>query len=566
MLEFGACFQSTCHNARMQDDIEQRIYGPGGPFEIVEEDVLGERMRVFKSRHSNAREILQSILEFGDREHLVCGDRRITFAEHHATIAACAAALREQYAIEPGDRVAILGANTPEWLQAFWATLCLGGIAAAFNSLWTASEIEYGLELVEPKLIVGDRKRLARLERDPGIPVLEIESDFAELVDAQRGAKLPDQPIAEDDPAVILFTSGTTGFPKGAVLSHRCLVAFVQVPASVSALQLALNGIDPASVPPQVIFVTAPFFHVSGAFAIGLLAMAEGSKCVLREGAFDPEDALRLIERERVTSWAALGSVGPRVARHPAREKYDTSSLVRLSFGGAPTSPAIADSLRKAFPNAAQSMGMSYGLSECTAIATMFGGPEFEQFPTASGRPSPTVELEIRGSGGARLPEGEKGEIFIRSPYVMLEYWANPEATKAVIQQGRWLASGDIGHLEGGLLYVHSRDRDMILRSAENIYPAEIENRLEAHPQVREAAVIGVDHPEHGQEVKAIVVSEAGAEPGVDALDAWCRESLAAYKVPTVWELRSEPLPRNPAGKVLKTVLTGQAAEPDSDS
>lgn len=546
---------------------EEALFGPGGPYEIAEEPVMGISMPVFRNRMRSARDLLEATEKFGEQDFLIQGERRVSFAEHRATATSFAHALREKYDVEPGDRVAILAANSPDWLEAYWGTTCAGGVAAALNGWWTGPEIAYGLDLVKPKLLVADRKRLARIDGDPGVPVLEIESEFAPLVSSPEyvGRALPDVVLAEDDPALILFTSGTTGFPKGAVLSHRCLVGFVMVPAAARDLGLARVGLSADDLPPETLLVTTPMFHVSGVMAIGLLAMHGGAKCVLREGAFDPLDALRLIEREQVTSWAALGSAGPRVARHPDLERYDRSSVTRVSFGGAPTSPAVKKTLADAFPNASSQMGMSYGLSESSAMGTIIGGAEYEQNPESVGRPSPTVHLEIRDARGESVPEGQKGEIFIRSPYVMLEYWNDARATDKAIREGRWLATGDVGHFEEGLLYVHSRERDMILRSAENIYPVEIENRLEAHPGVREAAVVGVDHPEHGQEVKAVVVTEPGRSPTEDELGAWCRDALASFKVPTIWELREEALPRNASGKVLKTVLSG-AAEPVVES
>jgi len=544
----------------------ETFFGPGSPFEIAEEEVFGTTLPMFKHRKRSLREILLATERFDDLEHLIYGDRRITFREHRDVATRFSHVLREEYGVEPGDRVAILGANSPEWLQAYWGATCAGAVVAALNGWWTGAEIEYGLDLVKPTLLVGDRRRLERIEGRIDVPTLEIESEFAPLVASPRYAGRPLAEIeqGEDDPALILFTSGTTGFPKGAVLSHRCVIGFVQVPAAMRELGLTEAGIDPASVPKESILVSAPMFHVSGVMAIGVLAMSDGAKCVLRQGAFDPEDVLRLIEQERVTSWAALGSAGPRVARHPKLASYDRSSVTRVSFGGGPTSPAIKAQLADAFPNTENRMGMSYGLSEGSAVGAVIGGVEYEAHPDAVGRPSPTVQIEIRDGRGRVLADGEKGEIFLRSPYVMVEYWDNPEATAETIGEGRWLATGDVGHFEEGLLYIHSRERDLILRSAENIYPAEIENRLEAHEKVREAAVVGVDHPEHGQEVKAIVVVDPAAPPDELALEKWSREVLAGFKVPTLWELRHEPLPRNASGKVLKSVLRGEA-EPVDD-
>jgi acyl-CoA synthetase (AMP-forming)/AMP-acid ligase II len=312
--------------------------------------------------------------------------------------------------------------------------------------------------------------------------------------------------------------------------------------------------------PSQVVFLaTSPMFHLSGLYGNIVMQLALGGKLVLRPGRFDPEALLRLIEQERITGWAALGSMGPRLATHPNLEKYDRSSVVNVGFGGAPTTEAVQELMRRAFPNAKQSLGIGYGSSETVAVAATIRGAEYELYPTSTGRTVPTTEIEIRDAEGKPVPEGVEGEIHVRSAYVMLGYWRKPEATRETIKPGRWLATGDIGRFENGLLYINSRARDMILKNAENVYPAEIENRLEKHPAVREAAVYGVDHPESGQEVKAVIVPEPGAEPDPSELGRWCGETLAAYKVPTLWEIRAEPLPRNPSGKILKNVLAGEA-------
>jgi acyl-CoA synthetase (AMP-forming)/AMP-acid ligase II len=289
------------------------------------------------------------------------------------------------------------------------------------------------------------------------------------------------------------------------------------------------------------------------------MMLAVGAKTVWRAGRFDQLDVLRLIETERVTGWAGLGSMAPRVLHHPDIHKFDLSSLRNLGQGGAPTSPALLARMKEVLPNREAGRGLGYGLSESVSTLTVISGVELEERPTSAGRVQPTVQLEIRGPYGEVLPEGQEGEIFARSPYLMLEYFRDPEATARALRPGRWLATGDIGRLQGGYLFINSRARDMILRAAENIYPVEIEHRLEAHPDVAEAAVLGVDHPELGQEVKAIVVPRDGAELDPAELARFCGETLAPYKVPAHWEVRREPLPRNPAGKVLKNVLAGES-------
>jgi len=546
------------------EEIEAQLTGPGAPFEIVEEEVRGERMRVFKNRKRSLRELLADSAAHGDATYLVQGDRRIRYDAHLKLVASAARALREQHGVGRGDRVAIYAENWLEWIVAYWATVSLGGIVAALNGWWTREELLYGVELSEPKLLIADRKRLARAEgHDFGLPILEIESDAEKLLSYAPDAALPEDPIEEDDPAVILFTSGTTGRPKGAVNSHRAICGFVQTAMLGGArgmLSALGRGVTPESNPPPTVSLqTVPLFHLSGLYAGTTMMLAIGATTVWRRGRFDPEDVLRILEKERVTSWAGLGSMGPRVLNHPDVEKYDLSNLRQLGSGGAPTSPTLLERMKQVAPTGAQARGLGYGLSESVSSIAQISGIELEERPTSVGRVLPTVEMEIRGPDGAALPEGREGEVHARSPYLMLEYWRNPEATTKAIGPGRWLATGDVGRVEAGYLYINSRARDMILRAAENIYPVEIEHRLEAHPDVIEAAVVGVDHAELGQEVKAIVVHRPGAAIDQAALSAWCAEKLAPFKVPAHWEIRAEPLPRNATGKVLKNVLVGAA-------
>ncbi len=551
----------------VREDVTAQLTGRGGPFEIVVEEVLGERLPVLKSRPRCLGQMLADSAIHGDREYLVHEDRRITFAEHARIVASTARALEERYGVGKGDVVAILAANSPDWPIFFWATVSLGAVVASMNGWWTRDEIEYATVKTKPKLLVGDRKRLDRVaESNLDVPILELESGRDALFSHAGDAELPDVEIDEDDPAVILFTSGTTGRPKGAVATHRGIIGFCQVNivgGAISTITAAREGKAPPPDPnpPQqeISLVTAPMFHLSGLYANIVMQLQLGGKLVTRSGKFDPADVLRLMEAERITLWSALGAMGPRVATHPDVAKRDLSSMRNVGFGGAPASPAVQELLRKAFPTAAQNVGIGYGSSETVAVPASIRGPEYVLHPEAAGRILPMHEIEVRSEGGQVLPEGQEGEIHVRSAYLMLEYWDDPEATAKSILPGRWLATGDIGRVDDGLLYINSRARDMILRSAENVYPVEIEYRLDEHPQVRESAVVGVDHPELGQEVKAVVVPEPNTSVDPGQLASWCAETLAAFKVPSLWEIRSEPLPRNASGKILKNVLTGDA-------
>ena len=412
------------------------------------------------------------------------------------------------------------------------------------------------MEHSKPKLVIADRKRAARIQGDLGAPLLVIEDDFEPLLGAFSNAELPTVPIAENDPAIILYTSGTTGRAKGVVHTHGNVTNMIMV-SFFHGARLMMANPKQADLPalPPCILVTSPLFHVSGLHCAAVTALAGGAKTVWPMGRFDPEAALSLIEKERVTGWGYTATVLHRLLNHPKVGEYDLGSFRSVGGGGSPIPAPLIEKARALFPQCSQTMGVGYGLTEGTAFGTLNAGDELAEDPSSVGRPVPIVDVEIRNARGEALPDGQEGEIHLRGPLVMREYWRDPEATRAAIRPGGWLNTGDIGRLEGGKLYIASRKRDLILRGGENVYPFEIEQRLEAHPDVAEAAVIGVDHEELGQEVKAVIVFERGREVSEDALRDWVAKTLAYYKVPTQWEAREAPLPRNATGKVLKNAL-----------
>jgi acyl-CoA synthetase (AMP-forming)/AMP-acid ligase II len=543
--------------------VEAQLLAADGPFATEEALVLGQQLRVFRRRLPSLRAIVEGTRARGDAEAMLFTDgtheRRFSFAEHARLVASVAAALRDRHGVRPGDRVAILAANCPQWIVTFWATVSLGAIAVGLNAWWAGDELAFGLADAAPRLLLVDAKRQARLGAvPPGLPTLVIERDFAALSAYAPEAALPDVAIGEDDAAVILYTSGTTGRPKGVVCTHRGVLGLLDANAFVGARNALLTAAaGGAAAPTPCVLVTSPLFHVSGLHTAAVSCMANGVRSVWLMGRFDAAVALGLIEKERVTAWAYTATLLHRMVHHPALGRFDVSSLRQLGGGGSPIAPELQARARAAFPAVARTFGLGYGLTECGALATLHTGDELAAHPTSVGRPVPTVELEIRGGDGARVPDGVDGEVHIKSPMVMREYWRNPEATAAALAPGRWLRSGDIGRLEDGRLYLASRKRDLIFRGGENVYPVEIEQRLEQHPGVAEAAVIGVDHAELGQEVKAIVVAAGGAALDAAELARWVGDALAYFKVPAHWELRTEPLPRNATGKVLKEVLRG---------
>ena len=540
--------------------IEAQLLAEGGFFELEQATLLGTECRQFKNRARCLRDYLIAARAWPDASYLVFSDgsqeRTLTFGEHERWVAATADVLKNKYGIKAGDRVAICAANCPEWVVTFWATVSLGAIAVGLNGWWTGDEIKFALDDCEPSLLVIDTKRAARLTTDPDVETIEIESEFASTFPTDSDATLPDQPIDPEDPAIILYTSGTTGRPKGVVHVHGNVTNMVGVSFFHGARLSLLSDPAPAAPPPQAtVLVTSPLFHVSGLHCAAITALAGGAKTVWPVGRFDPALVLRLVEAHKVTGWGYTSTMLHRVVNHPDAQHADLSSFKMLGGGGSSIPDALHERTRALVPQCKNTMGVGYGLTEGTAFGTLNPGLELIEHADSVGRPAPIVDVEVRDASGNRVPDGTIGQIHLRGPLVMKEYWRNPEATAEVIKAGRWLNTGDIGKWIDGRLYLASRERDMIIRGGENVYPAEIELRLQAHPEVQEAAVVAVDSEEYGQQVKAIIVPVNSHTPSEQALTTWVSETLAYYKVPSHWQFRLEPLPRNATGKVLKDVL-----------
>ncbi|MFI8306691.1 class I adenylate-forming enzyme family protein [Streptomyces sp. NPDC085927] len=525
------------------------LTGPGGRFELADDDVLGTRLPVFTHRQRALHEVLHASLAYAGRDYIVTADRRITFAEHAAQVASLARVLREEYGVAEGDRVAIAAANSPEWIQTFWATVSIGAVAVGFNAWWSAREMAHGVRNAEPSLVVADAKQAAKLE-GCDVPVLSLEDDVRRFLTAHPDAPLPSAEVAEDDPAVILYTSGTSGRPKGAVHTHRNLLAVVEYHRLNDALLREFG--DPLAPEDRVYLLAMPLFHIASLHNLAVPRLATGSRIALHQGAFDVDAVLGMIERERVTNWGAVPTMAHRMLEHGRAGRYDTSSLTSFALASAPSSTQFKERLRRELPFAKNSLVDSYGLTEsCTGIAAA-SPQELAAAPGTLGRPVTGVRLEIRDPAGEVVGEGEEGEVWVRSMYNMLGYWRDPEATANAIGADRWLRTGDLGCLREGRLYLSSRRSDLIIRGGENVYPAEIETVLAEHPDVRECLVLGVPDPDLGQEVAAVVVLRPGSAVTEEALREYVADELAYFKVPKRWRLTVEELPRNATGKVIR--------------
>jgi acyl-CoA synthetase (AMP-forming)/AMP-acid ligase II len=540
-------------------EARERLTGPGGEFELAEAEVHGVPLPVFVNRAPSLRGWLDASVRDADVEYVVDGRHRLTYAAHRRAVLDVAADLTAA-GVQPGDRVLILAANSAEWVVTFWASAMLGAIVVAGNAWWTQREIGYAVAHTEPAVIVADERRRERLG-EVRRPVLAIE----DLLTASTGtastgtastdtvATLPDVTVADDDPAVIMYTSGTTGLPKGAVHSHRCLLSVIEYHRLNDAVLAALG----AGAGHRRFLMSLPLFHIASLHNLVLPRLAVRDTVVIDSGRFDAERVLALVESERITNWAVVPTMAHRIAAVEHLERYDLSSLGALSINSAPSSQALKARLRTALPGIGATLADSYGMTETGTAVTVATGADLALHPSTVGRAVVTVQVQIRAADGTELPDGVEGEICVRTGFGMLGYWRDEVATAAMIAPDGWLRTGDIGSQRDGYLFMSTRRTDLILRGGENVYPAEIEAVLDEHPAVAESAVFGVDHADLGQEVAALVVVAPGTQPTPDDLIAFVAHRLAYYKVPSRWQLRSEPLARTATGKVIRAGLTG---------
>jgi acyl-CoA synthetase (AMP-forming)/AMP-acid ligase II len=534
------------------------LTSPGMPYEIVEEDVLGVRMPVFKHRHANLRDqLLHGAQTYGDNDLYVWSDgRRQTFTGLIGEVAEVAAGLRDRYGIGKGSRVAICAANCPEWILTFWACAVLDAVVVAMNGWWTGAEMRNALDVTTPHLLVVDEKRRARLEgADIGIPVVVIEHDWKDVAVAAV-TELPVVEIHEDDPFELLFTSGTTGRPKAAILSHRAVIAYIQLQPYGATRAAHIAGLDRPS-PQPVRLAVFPLFHVSGLSTV-VGGVELGSKSVWLLGRFDPAAAIKLTKREGINMWGGGLAHVMKLLEHPDATTVDATQIWSVNIGGSATPPHLIDRAEELFPHLVGRTQSGYGATEAGLI-TQATHWMLRAAPDCAGTPYPTVAIRITDDDSAVVPNGEYGNVEVRSPQNIPAYWNNPEATVGTVRAEAWVRTGDFGRYEDGLLFISSRVRDLIIRGGENIYPFEIENRLDEHPEVVESAVFGIDSAVYGQEVKAVVVVRPGAEVDADELRAFCAAQLASYKIPAVIEITEGSLPRTASGKVMKHVLSGAA-------
>jgi long-chain acyl-CoA synthetase len=572
-----------------------QLTAPGQLFEMEELDIRGVPTRTWKNAPPSLRAIMDMSLGHGDAVFLVYEDERTTFAEHYRIACTLAHRLRDTFGVQQGDRVAIIMRNLPEWVMAFWAATLAGAIVVPLNAWWSGEELRYGLEDSGSKVAFVDTERAERIR-----PVLAGLPDLGAVIVADEHRNQPEAPLTVSEPAAdsglvpewpfplalgpvdeaatppdltidpeddatIFYTSGTTGRPKGAVGTHRNMGTNLMSLFFINTRGATRYGAGASAAPvgekAQAAFLlSVPLFHATGCHSVMVSNLAAGGKLVMMHH-FDPERALELIEREKITTFGGVPAMVMQVLDSPNFSKFDTSSIRGVSYGGAPAPPDLVRRIRAAWPIGQPSNG--YGLTETSSVTSMNSGGDYVAKPESVGPAVPVCDVAVMPEDFAgdepddTVPRGPdvRGELWIKGPNVVRGYWNRPDETAKTFSRG-WLHTGDVARLdEDDFIYIVDRAKDMIIRGGENVYSVQVEAALFEHPAVADCAVIGVPHPTLGEEVGAVVVLRPGSKVTADELRLHVKGRLAGFMVPTHIWFRSEPLPRNPQGKVLKREL-----------
>ena len=557
----------------------EELTAPGAQFATTTIEVRGVPITVFENALPSMRTVWELARGYGDRDYVVYEDERYTYAESDAIVRALAARLVDEYGVAPGDRVALAMRNYPEWVLGYWAIVSIGAACVGMNAWWTSEEMKYGLSDSRPKVLIADAERVERvlpvldeLRADAPLHLMTVRYDGDLPADADRWedvidpagapADLPAVEIDPDDDACIFYTSGTTGFPKGAQLTHRGSVhnllnlAFMTTVAGMAAAKAgtpAAPAVGDDGLPKQNVFMApTPLFHVTANNCLLHPATISGSRIVFTYK-WDAGRALELIEREGVTNFSGVPTMSRELLMHPDWERRDTSTLAGMGGGGAPLQPDLVEKIDKSLSGGVPSTG--YGLTETHGIVTANSGSLYVAKPSSCGRVVPTLEAKLVDEFDNEVPPGETGELCVRGAIVIKGYLNRPEATADSIRDG-WFHTGDVARIDDdGFVFIVDRIKDMVLRGGENVYCSEVEAAIYQLDGVAEVAVFGVPDDRLGEIVGAAVVLAPGTSMDENQLRTALEGHLAKFKIPErVWFL-SEALPRNANGKFVKREL-----------
>jgi long-chain acyl-CoA synthetase len=552
------------------------LIAPGADFEIAVKEVRGVPIKTYANAAQNLRDLWLSTQAFAERDYLVYEDERITYAQAHEQVASLAHWLITQ-GVKPGDRVAIAMRNYPEWMLCYWATLSVGAAVVGMNAWWVGSEMLYALEDSTPKVMIVDPERLNQLgelrKEVSAIKLLGVRfpneeagvTPWAEAI--ANPAPLPMLDIDTDEDACIFYTSGTTGKPKGAQLTHRGCVSNVWSLMFAGALQRTLavkNGLMAADAEPVVpsSLVTTPLFHVTANNCVAHGTTLAGGK-LIHMYKWDAGVALELIEKEKITAVSGVPVMAREIISHPNFATTDTSTLLTLGGGGAQLQPDLVGKIEEVVATARPNTG--YGMTETCGIITSIGADHFVDKPASCGPAMPAFESKVvNPDSGIEMPLGEAGELWVRGGHVIRGYLNREDATAESIVDG-WLRTGDMAKKdEDDFIFIVDRIKDMVLRGGENIYCAEVESAIFDHEDVAECTVFGVEDERLGEEVGVAVLLKSGTTTKADELRSHCASKLAKFKIPRYFWFMNEALPRNASGKFLKRELRDSLQIKDS--
>ena len=538
------------------------VSAPGQPFELTEGVLNGVDYRVFKNCPPTLRQFFESARGL-EETFLVYEGEEWSFDEVMQEVDALAYALVHHYGIEVGDRVGIAMRNMPEWIVSFAAIVSVGAISVSLNAWWTEEELDYAISDSGLSLLIADPERIRRAQeicvqgdvRILGARLDELQPLRPEVESwttvVTRGNAMPDVEIGPDHDATILYTSGTTGSPKGAVSTHGAICQTIMAFSAGAVINSSGRSADESSIGLAPCFILiVPLFHVTGCIPVMMSCFSWHFKLVMMYR-WEAERALDLIERHKVTAFVGVPTQSWDLIECPNFSKYDTSSLASVGGGGAPAPPTLVERVERSFSRGRPSL--AYGMTETNAYGPGNFGDDYVHHPTSTGRaPTIVMDVEIRDSQGRALGADEHGEIWLKSPTLIRGYWRRDEDTASTIVDG-WMRTGDLGRIDDeGFLYVEDRLKDMILRAGENVYSAEVEAAIYELAAVYEAAVFGIPDERLGEEVACVVMLKQGMSLSADELRAHLEKRLANFKVPTRVVFTDEPLPRNAAGKFLK--------------
>ena len=539
-----------------------------GLFELKEQTIRGNKYNVYTNAPKNLREFFQFGLMHGEWNFIAYENEQYSYQEALDKSAGLAHLLKENYKIEKGDRIAFAMRNYPEWIYSFIAITSIGAIAVPLNSWWQGKELDYGISHSEAKVFIGDQERLQSLEGlAKDIPRISVRTKdkkykntiaFEDVVEPKD--HFPQIEIEPEDDASILYTSGSTGFPKGVVATHRGIIT---TPLSWLMLGMLASKVDGGALQKMpenpCTLCAVPLFHVTGCHSIFLLSVLLKRNIVLMYR-WNALDALKLIEKRKITTFNGVPTMTWEILQsHKQNPEIDISSLLDLGAGGAPRPPEHLKAQEKEFPDKGAQIG--YGLTETNAAGTNVGGPLLYERPTSAGFPTPFLtSIRILDDDNNSLNPGELGEITIKSTANFRCYWKNQEATDEVLDKEGWFRTGDIGYLdENGFLYIKDRKKDIVIRGGENIACLEIEAAIYEHPSVLEASVFGVPDERLGEKLATRIATNPEMKLTKEELSSFLAEKIAKFKIPEFVWIQKEKLPRIASGKIAKKEMRENA-------